>query len=510
MQLLRQTAGSSLAAITLAGLPMLSCQQESKLTPPNIILILADDMGFGDVEVLNPESRIATPNLDRLATEGIIFTDAHTPSGVCTPTRYGLLTGRYCWRTGLTSGVLWDYAGCLVEPGRLTLAEMLQNKGYYTGMVGKWHLGIDWALKDDSEIEMMKTDFRYSNFENIDFHSPVSRGINDHGFHYSFAIAGSANMTPFTYIGNNRVTAVPVYSTAQIREKTGEWFGSEGHVAEGFTLEGNIPVFSAKACEFIETAVRENPGKPFFLYYPLVSPHTPVVPNKEFIGKSGAGAYGDFIMETDFHIGVLMEKLRELGVDRNTMIIFTSDNGPENDQVRIAKTKGDPEKYGHISQTPFRGWKRELPEGGHRVPFFIRWPEKIKAGEVCETTIGLTDIFPTLAELLNVELDMNTSEDGVSFLAAFTGKKRPGSFHKAIVHHHANGSFAIRKGNYKLILEGPVLPEQVPGESRPASFLLYDVVKDTTELLDIAESHPEKAEEMHKLLIEFIREGRSR
>lgn len=499
-----------LLALTITGLSLNSCQQPTQTKKPNIIIILADDMGYGDVQILNSKSKIPSLNLNRLANEGMIFTDAHTPSGVCSPTRYGLLTGRYCWRTRLQSAVLWDYAGTLIEPGRITIADMLRENGYFTGMVGKWHLGIDWKLKDESAKELMATDIRYSDFDNIDFHSPVTKGINDFGFDYSFAVAGSANMTPFTYLENNRVTDIPVYSTEEIRQKTGEWYASEGHVAEGFTLERNIPVLSQKACEFIESAVENHPEKPFFLYYPLVSPHTPVVPNKEFMGKSGAGAYGDFVMETDYHIGVLLDKLSDLGINKNTMIIFTSDNGPENDRVRNMKTKGDQNTYGHEPQSPFRGWKRELLEGGHRVPFFVRWPEKIKAGGQNTTTICLTDIFPTLADLLDVEPDINSAEDGISFFTGITGKNNPVSFHEAIVHHHANGSFAIRKGDYKLIIEGPLKSAEILDDSYPVSFLLYDIKNDSRENNDIMGSNPAIVKEMYEILKKYIRDGRSR
>jgi arylsulfatase A-like enzyme len=502
-------AGS--VGLTLTGLSLNSCTQNAEPGKPNIIIILADDMGHGNVEVLNSESRIPTPNLNRLAEEGIIFSDAHTSSAVCTPTRYGLLTGRYSWRTRLKSGVLGHYAGTLIEPERKTIADILKKEGYYTGMVGKWHLGIDWKLHDESEDKLRRTDPAYFNYENIDFTVPATKGINDYGFDYSFAIAGSAEMNPAAFIENNKVTSPPVYTVEQIKEKNGEWYGrDDNNIAEGYSMEKLVPTFSKKACEFVENAVSSHPGKPFFLYYPLTTPHNPIVPNYEFYGKSKAGAYGDFVFELDHHVGKLMDKLRELGIEQNTIVIFTSDNGA----IDITKNaerwiRGDRYIYGHLSNAPYRGWKTQRYEGGHRVPFFIKWPEKIEPGQTCATTICLNDIFPTLADMLNVKLDNNTAEDGKSFWSVITGKSRPSSFHEAIVHHSYDGQFAIRRGSYKLIIDGPKTPDQFLDDSLPVSYSLYDLSNDIKETTDISENHPELVKELHDLLKKYIKDGRS-
>ncbi len=480
---------------------------------PNIIIILADDLGHGDVEILNKNSLIPTPNLNKLANEGLIFTDAHTSSAVCTPSRYSLMTGRYCWRSRLTSGVLYHYAGTLIEEGRETVAEMLKREGYFTGMAGKWHLGIDWKLHDESARQLMATDPLYSDYKNIDFSSAFTKGINDYGFDYSFAWTGSAEMNPSTYLENNRVTAIPVYSSEEIRKKRGEWYGrDDNNIAEGIYLEDLVPAFSRKACEFIEKAVKSHPEKPFFLYYPLTSPHNPVIPNSEFIGKSKAGAYGDFVVELDFHVGKILEKLDELGITKNTMVIFTSDNGPVDRTRGYQKrwVRGDVHIHGHSSNAPFRGWKTQLFEGGHRVPFFVRWPEMIKAGDICNTTICLNDIFPTFAEMLKTRINNQTAEDGVSFFPALTGRNRPASFHEAIIHHSVDGQFAIRKKNYKLIINGPKTPSQLMDESVPATFSLFDLANDLKEINDLSENHPDIVKEMHALIKKYIKEGRSR
>jgi len=480
---------------------------------PNIVIILADDMGYGDVGVLNRESRIPTPNLDRLAREGLIFTDAHSAGSYCVPSRYGLLTGRYMWRTRLGSGGnLANLAGTLIEPGRKTIADVLRGAGYYTGLVGKWHQGIDWKLRDESEREDIRSNPNYQNFANIDFGAPVVRGPKDYGFDYSFGTAGSAEMNPAAFIENNQLTVVPTLSSNQAREKHGEWHGRDDNiVAEGYTMDRLVPALSDKACEFVETAMAERPEQPFFLYYAMTTPHNPIVPNKPFVGKSRAGAYGDFVVELDHHVGRLMRKLTELGIDENTLILFSSDNGPVNRTrgYRQRWVRGDTGVHGHDSNGPFVGWKAGLQEGGHRVPFFVRWPHRIKAGETCDTTIVFTDILPTVAEMLGISLDGRTAEDGVSFFRALSGESRPESFHEAIVHNHANGTFSLRQGGMKLTILGPKTNQQVEGSAVPASYTLHDLDTDLAETANIAALHQDRVKAMHELLRKYVREGRS-
>jgi arylsulfatase A-like enzyme len=485
----------------------------SETRRPNILIILADDMGYGDVAVLNRGSRIPTPNLDRLAREGLMFTDAHSAGSYCVPSRYGLLTGRYMWRTRLGSGGnLANFAGTLIEPGRKTLASVLQGAGYYTGLVGKWHQGIDWKLRDERAREVIRDHPNYQDFQNIDFASPVLKGPNDYGFDYSFATAGSAEMNPSTFIENNRATVIPTLSTHEAREKYGQWYGRDDNIiAEGFRMDRLVPTLSDKACEFIETATRTRPNQPFFLYYPLTAPHNPVVPNREFVGTSRAGAYGEFVAEVDHHVGKILGKLAELEIERNTIVIFTSDNGP------VDRTKGYPPRwvrgdtgiYGHDSNGPFRGWKAGLEEGGHRVPFIVRWPERIQPGGKCSTTIIFNDVLPTLAELLNIKLDDHTAEDGASFFQALTGAATPESFHEAIVHNHSNGTFAIRRGAFKLTVNGLKTTAQVVDDAFPVSFVLHDLSNDIEETTDISREHPELVKEMHALLKKYVRQGKS-
>jgi len=480
---------------------------------PNIVIILADDMGYGDVGVLNGGSRIPTPNLDRLAGEGLIFTDAHSAGSYCVPSRYGLLTGRYMWRTRLGSGGnLANLAGTLIEPGRKTLADVLRGAGYFTGLVGKWHQGIDWKLRDENAREIIRDHPNYQDFRNIDFASPVLKGPRDFGFDYSFGTAGSAEMNPATFIQNNRAVVIPRLSSQEAKKKHGEWFGRDDNiVADGYTMDRLVPTLSNKACEFVETATRTRPDQPFFLYYAMTTPHNPIVPNKEFVGTSRAGTYGDFVVELDHHVGRLLRKIAELGIDENTIVIFTSDNGPVNRTkgYRARWVRGDTAVYGHDSNGPFSGWKAGLQEGGHRVPFFVRWPAKVKPGGRCATTILFNDVLPTVAEMLKVSLDENTAEDGQSFFRTLTGETSPASFHEAIVHNHSNGTFAIRKGAFKLTVNGPKTTEQVVDDAFPVSFELHDLDKDIEETTDVSAAHPQMLKEMHALLKKYAREGRS-
>jgi arylsulfatase A len=480
---------------------------------PNIVLIMADDMGYGDVAFLNRDSRIPTPNLDRLARESLIFTDAHSSGSYCVPSRYGLLTGRYMWRTRLGSGGnLANFAGTLIEPGRKTLPSLLKEEGYFTGLVGKWHQGIDWKLRDESAREVIRVHPNYQDFGNIDFDSPVLKGPQDYGFDYSFATAGSAEMNPSVFIKNNRAAAIPTLSSQDAKKKYGQWYGRDDNIiAEGYSMAGLVTTLSDKACDFVETATRTRPEQPFFLYYAMTAPHNPIVPKREFVGTSRAGAYGDFVVEVDHHVGRILGKIDELGIKENTIVIFTSDNGPVNRTkgYQARWVRGDTAIYGHASNGPFRGWKAGLQEGGHRVPFVVRWPEKIKPGRSCPTTIVFNDVISTLAELLDITLDDETAEDGQSFFQALTGEANPESFHEAIVHNHSNGSFAIRQGKFKLTVQGPKTVAQIVDDTTPVSFALHDLSKDIEETTDISTDHPALVKEMHALLIKYVRNGRS-
>jgi arylsulfatase A len=276
-------------------------------------------------------------------------------------------------------------------------------------------------------------------------------------------------------------------------------------------MDALVPALSRKACEFVEKATRIRPDQPFFLYYAMTTPHNPIVPNPKFVGTSRAGAYGDFVVELDHHVGQLLDTLVEVGIDKDTLVIFTSDNGPVNrtQGYRQRWVRGDTDIHGHDSNGPFSGWKAGLREGGHRVPFFVRWPEKIKSGGNCTTTILFNDVVPTVAEMLNIKLDNDTAEDGQSFFKALIGDASPTSFHEAIVHNHSNGTFAIRKGAFKLTVNGPKTTSQIVDDGFPATFVLHHLGKDIEETTDVSRDHPNVVKEMHALLKKYVREGRS-
>ena len=353
---------------------------------PNIVYILADDMGYGDVGCLNPESKIPTPHMDALGKNGMIFTDAHSGSAVCTPTRYGILTGRYCWRSPLKNGVLWGYSPPLIDTQRTTVASLLKSRGYHTACVGKWHLGMGWATQDGKEAAE----------GTVDYSQPIAGGPTALGFDYFFGIPASLDMDPYVYVENDRGVEAP---TEHIEERKGLGFYRGGPIAPGFKHKEVLPKFTQKAVEVIDTHVAEQPDAPLFLYLPLAAPHTPILPNEEFVGKSSIGDYGDFVCEVDWAVGQVVEALTRNGMLDNTLLIVTSDNGcsPMADFKHL-------ESQGHDPSYHFRGHKADIFEGGHRIPFIAHWPESIPAGTICDHITCLTDLTATAAEIVDVHV----------------------------------------------------------------------------------------------------------
>jgi len=473
---------------------------------PNFVFILADDLGIGDVRCFNPKSKIATPNMDRLAEGGVRFTDAHTPSAVCTPTRYGVITGRYNWRTKLQSGVLGGLSPRLIEPGRLTVAQMLRENGYATACVGKWHLGMDWvqhAGKDVEALSIEKPDQVWS----VDFTKPIANGPTAVGFDYYFGIAASLDMVPYTFIENDRVTAVPTKDVAfpmmTDRENGGQT--RKGPAAEGFEAMDVLPKLAEKASEWI--AREAKAGKPFFLYLPLNAPHTPINPLPEWKGKSGLNAYGDFVMQVDAAVGKVLAALDDAGVAKNTVVVLTSDNGCS-PQAKFDELLAK----GHDPSAGFRGHKADIFEGGHRVPFIVRWPDRVKGGGRGADIVCLTDFMATAAEIVGAKLPASAAEDSVSFLPALLGKD--GLRRTTLVSHSINGSFAIRDGNWKLCLcrgsGGWSAPKPgSPAEKDLPADQLYDLALDRGEQKNVAAEHPEIVKRLTALLESYVAEGRS-
>lgn len=481
-----------LTATFMVALLAVSCQSSDQREHPNIIYILADDMGYGDVSSFNSDAAWRTTHIDRLAEEGMIFTDAHSGSAVCTPTRYGILTGRYAWRTRLKSGVLWSWDEPLIEPGETTVGKLLQKNGYVTACIGKWHLGLGWQ-------------YHPSNPDSADFSKPIWGGPIDLGFDYFFGITASLDIPPYVYIENKLPTVVPIKYTEN-NSKMGWW--RRGLTGSDFEHEQVLPKLTEKAVSFIEEQSENPEGKPFFLYFPLPAPHTPILPLEEFVGKSKTNLYGDFMLQVDHTVGEILQAIDRQGISHKTLVIFTSDNGCSNqaDFDELAT-------FGHDPSYHFRGHKADIFEGGHRVPFVVKWPGKVKPGSSSAQIICLTDLLATAAALVGDSLDQDAGVDSYNLLPALLdGEVEP--IREATVHHSINGSFAIRKGKWKLI--------NCPGsggwsDPKPGSpeelglppIQLYDLESDAGETRNLQDAFPEVTQELMQLLDHYIQSGRS-
>jgi arylsulfatase A-like enzyme len=469
---------------------------------PNIVVLLADDLGFGDLHVYNPESKIPTPNLDRLAGEGMRFTNAHTPTAVCSPTRYALLTGRYAWRTRLKSGVLRDTDPPLIDADRLTLPEMLRRKGYETGAVGKWHLGKTFPLIDSAKPVSE---------ENIDWSKPVLDGPNEHGFSYYFGLAKPG----WAFMENRMALARPTlpFDLTHLPAYLMGGNNNKGWKSPGFEFERMLPRFTEEAVGFIDRSAAA--GKPFLLYWTPITPHRPVAPSKDFLGKSAAGLYGDFVAELDWAVGEILQGIERNGATGNTLVILSSDNGPEVDAYRRVL------EYDHYSMGGLRGVKRDNWEGGHRAPFLARWPGHVPANRVNDETICLTDVFATVAGVVGYELPNDAGEDSYDILPALEGKKLAKPIREATVHHSGSGQLAIRQGDWVLI-DHKTGDANRGGNGEPAWFRrergvephaleveLFDLRDDPRETRNRAAEEPEVVARLKGLLEKYKSEGRS-
>lgn len=463
---------------------------------PNIVYILADDMGYGDLSCLNSHSKIRTDHLDRLREEGMAFSDGHSTSAVCTPSRYSILTGRYNWRSTLKSGVSWGYSSALIEKGRLTVPEMMRQEGYRTACFGKWHLGWDWGGAGrgagGSGAEADETD--------VDFSQPIANGPTTRGFDHFYGIAASLDMPPYVYVENDRPTAVPDHETGD----RGMAFWREGPTAPDFVHEEVLPNLTERVVRYIH----DNKEDPFFLYFPLPAPHTPILPTAPFQGKSGTNAYGDFCLQVDWTVGQVMNALASCDLTEDTIVIFAADNGcsPRADFTHLAA-------LGHHPSYHFRGHKADIYEGGHRIPLLVKWPAEIEAGSTCDETVCLVDLMATVAEILEVDLPDDAAEDSVSNLPAWLGCDLSTPLREATVHSSINGSFSIRKGRWKLeMCPGSggwsyPKPDDVPEGSPPIQ--LYDLDADISERRNVVEDRPDVVEELRNLLTQYVQNGRS-
>lgn len=406
--------------------------------PPNIIYILADDMGYGDISALNNNSKIHTPNIDALVQSGISYDDYHTSSAVCTPTRYSIMTGRYDFRSRLKKGVLVGHSPSLIEKDTKTVADYLHQKGYNTGFVGKWHLGLDWKKIDSTQPLFTGDEWNIDNTTNVDYQSYVKGGPNDKGFQYAYYIPASLDIAPYVYLRNG-------VATAKVSKVVERWQGAErgqwvrkGDVADDFDHFTTLEHLTDKAKDYIDS-VRSH-AAPFFLFFSLTAPHTPWTPAREYTGKSGAGAYGDFVMAVDNAVGEIVSKLTQTGLLQNTLIVFTSDNGAHWIPEDIAK-------FHHHSNLVYRGMKSDLWEGGHRVPFIISWPNGIKTSRRNADLLCSTDFYATVVQLTGGVLEEDQAEDSFSFYPTFSGKKNRQK-RWSTLHHAIDGDFALRQGDY--------------------------------------------------------------
>jgi arylsulfatase A len=449
---------------------------------PHIIYILADDLGYGDLSCYNPESKIRTPSIDNMAREGMKFTDAHSPSSVCTPTRYGLLTGRYAWRGALKSGVIEGNFIPLLEENRETVASLLKKNGYHTAVFGKWHLGLTFQDADGGPAPFSGEGWQ--GVDDIDFTRDILDGPNQHGFDEAIISPGCPSDDIFNFwVNNNKIP-----SGLETRE--GIW-------QAGWEHEQVDTFLTFRTMAFIEDHMKSRPDDPFFVYLPLSVPHIPWEPPGFVRGETEAGPRGDQVFLADWCVAQIDSVLRKLNISSNTLLIFTSDNGPREGV------------NGHDSSGPLRGQKGEIWEGGHRIPLIARWPGKIEANSRCDSLVGLLDFFATCAELLNSDLPDNVAEDSYSILPYLLGGKLEEPLREDLIHHSGAGVFSIRKGRWKLIIGtkeggyhsgGPV--PGMPGQ-------LYDLENDPYETTDLWEEMPELVSELAALLELYIIQGYS-
>ena len=440
---------------------------------PNFVFLICDDLGYGDIHCLAPQtSKIPTPSADKLASEGMIFTDAHSGSSVCSPTRYGVMTGRYSWRTRLQKGVVTGYAPSLIAEDRTTVAGFLKDAGYHTAIIGKWHLDFEYVDPESGSAYRAK-DHKNPPVGAMIPDGPVNRGFDFyHGFHHA------RNMK--AVIENDRVI-------------------------EHDDEVNMLPRLQREAVKYIDS--RAGNEEPFFLYLPLGSPHTPIVPSQEWQGKSGLGDYGDFVMQTDACLGAVTEALERNGLAENTLVIFTSDNG-------CSKAAGIPKlaEQGHIVSAHLRGSKADIWDGGHRIPFIVRWPGKVEAGSTNDQLICLTDFFATTAEIVSETVPVKTCEDSVSFLPALSGDEIE-STRNGVIHHSFTGHFAYRQGPWKLLLArgsgGWSSPKENEASPDAPKAQLYNMQDDIGETTNLYTEKPEVVSELLALLEADVARGRS-
>jgi arylsulfatase A-like enzyme len=465
-----------------------SAEEQEKL--PNVIFILADDMGYGDVRALNPNSGTPTTNIDQLLNEGMHFTDAHSNAAVCTPTRYGLLTGRYAFRTRLKSGVLVGYDPPLIAEERLTLGGLFSEASYNTAAIGKWHLGLDWPKKNTTLPLLDGDQWSDPGTENVDYDGQIGGGPTERGFDYSYIIPSSLDIAPYCYISNGKLTK-PITSKIEFENSQRGVFWRASDLQQDFKLEETLEHLTTVALDYIEEQATDKEN-PFFLYLPLTAPHTPWLPNEAARGKSEAGVYGDFVVQVDQSVGAIMQKLEALGIEDETLIVFTSDNGAH-------WTPADKKQFAHRANHVFRGMKSDALEGGHRVPFIVRWPGNVNAGTVNNEIVSMTDMMATFADLTQQLVEVEDSNSILNLLLNKDGFK-PREY---TINHGINGTFAVRKGKWKLIDAKGSGGWTDNGKNAEYDMQLYDLEKDIREENNLVADYPDLVKELKTVIDEY-------
>ncbi|WP_289053196.1 sulfatase family protein [Carboxylicivirga marina] len=479
-----------------------SCVKPVQSQLPNIVIIYADDMGYGDLNCQNPDSKIPTPHLDQLAADGMRFTDGHSSSGVCSPSRYALLTGKYHWRT--RHGIVGSFGASFFKDDDVTLSQILKDNGYTTACIGKWHLGWDWEFEQEPSYEVMQWGKLREVYgpEDIDWSKPIKGGPLDKGFDYYFG-DGTINFPPYVWVENDRTLSIPnelmTPENIGFQTKEGAWEFRPGPRVKDWNPYEVLPTLTEKTVEWIEMQDKE---RPFFLYFALPSPHAPIIPNDEFDGQSEAGAYGDFMVQTDWVAGQVLQTLKDKGLDENTIVVFSSDNGTEAYAWKRAV------EYDHFSMGDFRGLKRDVWEGGHHVPFIIKWPGKIKAGAVSNEVISQVDIMATIATIAGVELAEDVAPDSYNFLPVLLAQPHKTPYREATIHNTRASKWGIRIGDWLYINSNTGGHRDMPADFKAlrgytdfdTEGLLFNMKKDPEQRVNLYEKYPERVEEMHKEL----------
>jgi len=498
---MKTTLLSAALLLLLGGLPA----GETAKRRPNLLVVCADDLGYGDVGCYNPDrGRIPTPRLDRLAAEGMRFTDGHSSSGVCSPSRYTLLTGRYHWRTKLQSGIVGLWGAPLIARDRITIGTLAKQHGYRTACVGKWHLGWDWPVPADRSAlfkerpkgEAVAGEVHREVWREV-FSRPIGGGPTTRGFDLYFG-TDVPNWPPYCFIENDRTVGIPSEFLPS-RLLGGNQASNQGPALAGWTLEPILPALGDRAAAFLKDAAAGD--APFLLYLPLTAPHTPLAVNEEWKGRSGLNRYADFVMETDAVVGRVLDALEQSGAAGDTLVVFTSDNG-----CAPYIGKADLERMGHSPSGPLRGAKADAWEGGHRVPFLVRWPGVVEPGGACDQLVHQADLLRTFAEVLGATLPDGAGEDSFSLLPLLEGGKAPVREHA--VSASGGGVPALRRGSWKYIA-APGSGGWGKGGDQSQPVQLYDLSEDLGETRNLAAAQPEKLAEMQALLERLIVQGRS-